>query len=77
MIKIALISLFDTNLGEELIKDCAKYLIERAAKENGLEIEVTVQNLFPREERFPSFTRFRRNLERSRILLAKKFFPAL
>lgn len=53
MMKIALISLFDTNLGEELIKDCAKYLIERAAKENGLEIEVTVQNLFPREERFP------------------------
>ena len=77
MMKIALISLFDTNLGEELIKDCAKYLIERAAKENGLEIEVTVQNLFPREERFPSFARFRRNLERSRILLAKKFFPAL
>ena len=71
--KIALVSFFDTNLGEELIKDCTRFLIEKAAAKKGIKTEIEIFSLFPDENRFREFFIFRRNLACTTYLIFKKF----
>lgn len=71
--KIALISLFDTNLGEELIKDCAEFLIKKAAAQKNKAVETEIHSLFPNGERFEDLNRFRSCLNRTIRLIFWKF----
>ena len=70
--KIALISFFDTNLGEELIQDCAKFLIKKAAAQKYADIELKIHGLFPFKERLPELNIFRRNIELTSYFIFKK-----